>query len=104
MSARTKSRRSGHIAAGVALAVMYAGRIVERAPTARPYTEALLAALPRLDTPPHTPLAAISGRLPDPTRPLVGCPFAPRCRYRDRRCDSETPVLAASATIGHACA
>jgi len=87
---------------------MYAGRIVERAPTARlframrmPYTEALLAALPRLDAPPHTPLAAISGRLPDPMQPLVGCPFAERCRYRDGRCDRETPVLRADGGNGH---
>ena len=50
------------------VAVMYAGRVVERAPTPAlfkkmrmPYTEALLAALPRLDTPPHTPLPAIIG-------------------------------------------
>jgi peptide/nickel transport system ATP-binding protein len=53
------------------VAVMYAGRIVERAPTARlfkamrmPYTEALLAAIPKLDAPPHTPLPAISGTRP----------------------------------------
>ena len=46
------------------VAVMYAGRVVERAPTPTlftrmrmPYTEALLAAIPKLDSPPHTPLA-----------------------------------------------
>src|SRR6202045_790559 len=45
------------------IAIMYAGRLVERAPTAllfsrmrMPYTEALLAAIPKLDAPPHTPL------------------------------------------------
>ena len=70
------------------VAVMYAGRVVERAPTPAlfkkmrmPYTEALLAALPRIDAAPHTPLPAISGRPPDPTRPLKGCSFSPRCRY-----------------------
>ena len=75
------------------VAVMYAGRIVERAPTPHlfsrmrmPYTEALLAAIPKLDSPPHTPLPAIAGRPPDPTRPLTGCSFAPRCRYADERC------------------
>ena len=78
------------------VAVMYAGRVVERAPTralfARtrmPYTEALLAALPKLDRAPHTPLAAIAGRPPDPTRPLPGCSFAPRCRYADAPCACE---------------
>jgi peptide/nickel transport system ATP-binding protein len=91
------------------VAVMYAGRIVERAPTAllframrMPYTEALLAAIPKLDAPPHTKLMAISGRLPDPTRRVVGCPFAPRCRYRAVRCDEASPPLVADAATGHA--
>ena len=75
------------------VAVMYAGRVVERAPTPAlfkkmrmPYTEALLAAIPKLDAAPHTPLPAISGRPPDPTRPLQGCSFSPRCRYAAARC------------------
>jgi peptide/nickel transport system ATP-binding protein len=83
------------------VAVMYAGRIVERAPTLKlfarmrmPYTEALLAAIPKLDSPPHTPLPAIAGRPPDPTRPLAGCSFAPRCRYADGRCRAAKPPLA----------
>src|SRR5205823_1557773 len=70
------------------IAVMYAGRVVERAPTPvlfkkmhMPYTEALLAAIPKIDAAPHTPLPAISGRPPDPTRPIQGCSFSPRCRY-----------------------
>ena len=82
------------------VAVMYAGRVVERAPTRQlfarmrmPYTEALLAAIPKLDTPPHTPLPAIGGRPPDPTRPLPGCSFAPRCRYADDACRSAKPPL-----------
>ena len=73
------------------VAVMYAGRVVERAPTSAlfkkmrmPYTEALLAAIPKIDAAPHTPLPAISGRPPDPTRPIKGCSFSPRCRYADR--------------------
>ena len=83
------------------VAVMYAGRIVERAPTAAlfanmrmPYTEALLAAIPKLDSPPHTPLPAIAGRPPDPTQPLPGCSFAPRCKYADDRCLAAKPPLA----------
>ncbi|GIQ73580.1 ABC transporter ATP-binding protein [Bradyrhizobium sp. ma5] len=90
------------------VAVMYAGRVVERAPTPAlfkqmrmPYTEALLAALPKLDVPPHTPLPAISGRPPDPTRPLKGCSFSPRCRYSAGRCSTEKPRLSPAETLEH---
>ena len=90
------------------VAVMYAGRVVERAPTPAlfkkmrmPYTEALLAALPKLDAAPHTPLPAISGRPPDPTRPLQGCSFSPRCRYAVARCQIEKPALEAAETSAH---
>jgi peptide/nickel transport system ATP-binding protein len=84
------------------VAVMYAGRVVERAPTARlfkamrmPYTEALIAAIPKLEAPPHTPLKAISGLPPDPTRPSPGCAFAPRCAYASGRCRQRAPALEA---------
>ncbi|WP_298273764.1 oligopeptide/dipeptide ABC transporter ATP-binding protein [uncultured Bradyrhizobium sp.] len=90
------------------VAVMYAGRVVERAPTPAlfkrmrmPYTEALLAALPKLDVAPHTPLPAISGRPPDPTRPLKGCSFSPRCRYSAERCGAEKPQLSPAETPEH---
>jgi peptide/nickel transport system ATP-binding protein len=90
------------------VAVMYAGRVVERAPTPAlfkqmrmPYTEALLAAIPKIDAAPHTPLLAISGRPPDPTRPLRGCSFAPRCRYADSRCQLEKPLLTAADLPDH---
>jgi peptide/nickel transport system ATP-binding protein len=90
------------------VAVMYAGRIVERAPTGRlfkamrmPYTQALLAAIPKLDAPPHTPLPAISGRPPDPTRPFRGCAFAPRCCYRAERCADQKPGLTPADVSGH---
>ena len=75
------------------VAVMYAGRVVERAPTRAlftamrmPYTQALIAAIPKLDAPPHTPLRAIPGLPPDPTRPSPGCAFAPRCAYASTQC------------------
>jgi peptide/nickel transport system ATP-binding protein len=84
------------------VAVMYAGRIVERAPTRAlfkemrsPYSEALMSAIPRLHAPPHTRLAAIAGAPPDPTRLGAGCPFNPRCPYARDRCRSEAPPLAA---------
>jgi peptide/nickel transport system ATP-binding protein len=90
------------------VAVMYAGRVVERAPTPdlfkkmrMPYTEALLAALPRIDAAPHTPLPAISGRPPDPTRPLKGCSFAPRCRYAAGQCHTTKPALAEAESRAH---
>ena len=90
------------------VAVMYAGRVVERAPTPvlfkkmhMPYTEALLAAIPKIDAAPHTPLPAISGRPPDPTRPIQGCSFSPRCRYAAGRCYREKPLLAASESLDH---
>jgi peptide/nickel transport system ATP-binding protein len=90
------------------VAVMYAGRVVERASTRRlfksmrmPYTEALLAAIPKVDAAPHTPLAAISGRPPDPTRPVPGCAFAPRCRWAIERCARERPPLTDPEEAGH---
>jgi peptide/nickel transport system ATP-binding protein len=90
------------------VAVMYAGRVVERAPTLAlftqmhmPYTEALLAAIPKLETAQHTPLPAISGQPPDPTRPIKGCSFSPRCRYAAGRCESEKPSLASAETPAH---
>ena len=90
------------------VAVMYAGRIVERAPTRAlfhdtrmPYTEALLASIPKLDSPPHTPLPAIGGRPPDPTRPMPGCAFAPRCAYADDPCRAAKPPLADPNHGGH---
>jgi peptide/nickel transport system ATP-binding protein len=90
------------------VAVMYAGRVAERAPTSvlfkrmhMPYTEALLAAIPKLDAAPHTPLPAISGRPPDPTRPLQGCSFAPRCRYVGSHCREAKPELRSAEAADH---
>ena len=82
--------------------VMYAGRVVETAPTAMlfanvrmPYTEALLHSTPRLANPPHTRLQAIEGRPPDLVHPPVGCSFSPRCPYATDRCREESPPLIA---------
>jgi peptide/nickel transport system ATP-binding protein len=87
------------------IAVMYAGRIVERAPTAvlfsemrHPYTEALLSAIPKLDDPSHTRLVAIGGRPPDLVNPPAGCAFSPRCPYAQDRCHQERPELTPSPT------
>jgi peptide/nickel transport system ATP-binding protein len=66
-----------------------------------PYTEALLAAIPKIDAAPHTTLPAISGRPPDPTRPVQGCSFSPRCRYAAGQCYREKPLLTAAESSGH---
>ncbi|HUI02156.1 MAG TPA: ABC transporter ATP-binding protein [Acidimicrobiales bacterium] len=82
------------------IVVMYAGRVVERAPTAElfahtrmPYTEALLRSIPRLSEPSHSRLRAIPGRPPDLAANLTGCRFAPRCPYVQDRCRQEEPPL-----------
>ncbi|MBE1484487.1 ABC transporter ATP-binding protein [Plantactinospora soyae] len=82
------------------IAVMYAGRVVERAPTRRmishvrmPYTRALLDATPRLERPPHAPLPVISGRPPDLTVLHEGCAFAPRCFRVQEHCRTDRPAL-----------
>jgi peptide/nickel transport system ATP-binding protein len=92
------------------VAVMYAGRVVERAPTRRlfkamrmPYTEALIAAIPELEAPPHTPLKAITGLPPDPTRRSPGCAFAPRCARCGERCLEMAPPLASDGVHHFAC-
>ncbi len=88
--------------------VMYAGRVVEQAPTrtlfaatAMPYTAALLGSTPRLADPSHSPLAAIDGRPPDPVARPVGCPFAPRCPYVQELCRQAAPPLVEAEAPGH---
>ena len=82
------------------IAVMYAGRIVEQAPTAElfahtrmPYTEALMRSIPRIADPSHTRLRAIPGRPPDLAADTQGCRFAPRCPYVQDQCRTEEPPL-----------
>jgi peptide/nickel transport system ATP-binding protein len=89
------------------IVVMYAGRIVERAPTSvlfadmkMPYTQALLSSIPKLGQVSHSRLATIPGRPPDLVNPPVGCKFAPRCAYAQDRCIEEEPPLL-DASPGH---
>jgi oligopeptide/dipeptide ABC transporter ATP-binding protein len=80
------------------VAVMYAGRIVERAPAAtlfadaqHPYTLALIAAMPHLDG--HVErLEPIPGRMPPPWDAAKGCRFAPRCPFADAVCAEQPPL------------
>jgi peptide/nickel transport system ATP-binding protein len=90
------------------IAVMYAGRLVEKAPTRvlfnemrMPYTEALLQSIPKVEYPSHTRLNAIPGRPPDLVHQPTGCSFAPRCRYAQERCHQEAPPLREASTPGH---
>ena len=82
--------------------VMYAGRIVESLPAAdlaaharHPYTRALLAAVPSMQTPRDVPLAVIPGRPADPANLPAGCAFAPRCPFADATCERSDPPLVA---------
>jgi peptide/nickel transport system ATP-binding protein len=90
------------------IAVMYAGRVVEKAPARvlfremrMPYTEALLESIPKLEYPSHTKLNAIPGRPPNLIDDIPGCPFAPRCRYAQERCHIEAPPVREADTPGH---
>ena len=82
------------------VAVMYAGRIVERAATEtlfgqsrHPYTDALLRTIPRIDQPSHTRLEPIEGRPPELIEPPVRCAFAPRCRNAQPDCLDSIPEV-----------
>ncbi len=81
--------------------VMYAGRMVEAAETGNlfrhmrhPYTRALLASIPQLNSSSTQRLFSISGLPPDLARPPVGCRFAPRCSQASDKCRSQEPPLA----------
>jgi len=82
------------------VAVMYAGRIAERAPAAalfsrpeHPYTIGLLGAAPSLKGGAER-LASIEGTVPDLRDPPPGCRFAPRCPFVEPRCTAQPPLMA----------
>lgn len=90
------------------IAVMYGGKLVEKAPTKTlfanmkmPYTEALLQSIPKMDQPSHTRLQVIPGRPPDLVNPPAGCRFAPRCAYIRDRCLAEEPELQQAESSDH---
>ena len=78
--------------------VLYAGHVFEISKTTdlfekpkHPYTEALLAAVPRLDM--RKTLLVIPGNIPNLITPPSGCTFHPRCKYAKQRCREEPPIL-----------
>jgi peptide/nickel transport system ATP-binding protein len=86
------------------VAVMYLGRVVERAPTARifarplhPYTQALLDAVPQA-VPGRKPKMALAGGVASQTAIAPGCAFADRCPRVAARCRTERPALRAIET------
>ena len=79
--------------------VMYLGRVVELAPTealfagaAHPYTQALLAEVPRIDAQKRR-FHVVKGEIPSPLHPPPGCHFHPRCPHAFARCSVEIPRL-----------
>ena len=90
------------------VAVMYAGQIVEKAPTSvlfgnvrMPYTEGLLQSIPKISEPSHTRLKIIGGRPPDLVDPPAGCRFSPRCPYAQPVCHTDPPPLTPAETPEH---
>ena len=81
------------------VAVMYAGRIVENASVQdiftnpqHPYTQALIASIPRLNQQPER-LTTIDGVPPRLSGDETGCSFYPRCTFRVANCQKKDPVL-----------
>lgn len=82
------------------IAVMYLGRIVEKADTRtiftraqHPYTEALLSAVPVPDPAIRRQKRVLQGDVPSPVKPPPGCHFHTRCPYAVARCKVEVPPL-----------
>ena len=80
------------------VAVMYVGRLMELAPTAKlferpmhPYTRALMSAVPSIDPDAGFDPTALTGEIPNPVNPPPGCRFSSRCPHVQDRCRVETP-------------
>ena len=80
--------------------VMYGGQLMEYGDlqqifhhSRHPYTQGLLRSVPRLDQPGLSRLQTIPGNPPSLMALPVGCPFEPRCEFREGRCKDQRPVL-----------
>ena len=85
--------------------VMYAGQVIESAPVVplfdqpmHPYTDGLLAAIPRLEGAPGR-LSSIPGSIPDPSVQITGCRFSPRCPEALPACRQIPPELLAAGPL-----
>jgi peptide/nickel transport system ATP-binding protein len=91
------------------VAVMYAGQMVEQAPTERlfvrprhPYSEGLLASMPQWSVPGER-LAVIPGKVPPAGRMPTGCRFRSRCSYREAACEEAVALVDAGADAAVRC-
>jgi len=87
--------------------VMYAGKVAEEATTEtlfsqmmHPYTDSLLASVPKLAAHAGDRLVSIPGLPPDLSKPHTNCRFHPRCQYATDRCREEEPQLVDAADLG----
>ena len=85
------------------VAVMYAGRLAEMGPVDQvltrprhPYTQALVAAIPRPDDPVGSPFRGLPGMPPLLAGPIRGCAFAPRCAQAFDACTTQRPPIRAT--------
>ncbi len=88
--------------------VMYAGKVVEMAPTdelytnpRHPYTLGLLDSVPRVDEARHSQLRTIEGAPPDLLQPPPGCPFMPRCAFARAICRTMPPLDPVAGNSAH---
>lgn len=82
------------------IAVMYLGRLIEKAPASElfknplhPYTQALLSAIPVPSLRNKRKRIILKGEISSPVNPKPGCRFASRCPYAEKRCHEEEPAL-----------
>lgn len=90
-------------------AVLYSGRVVEEGDTEslmktpqHPYTKGLMGSIPDTESS-SLWLEQIDGVMPDPAKRPSGCPFHPRCRAAQKRCETERPELADCGGSSAAC-